>query len=74
MYGIKVKTHFYQGTIGVPQKPFIVKKFPTREEAVRWLEESSLEQTDKNEWKPAGTYYLRHGEYARPTYSIVGCR
>lgn len=80
MYKVLVKVFYYQGTLNVPENGYMrdgggVLLFKTKEEAISYI-------TDNNAWDLHlcagkstycydGDYYLNHGEYARPTYTIV---
>ena len=65
-YGIWKVNHFYRGTINSPRDGWV------KDGADRPLFfESADEAIDKaHEMSGTGTYYLDHGEYARPEYRV----
>lgn len=79
MYGIKVNYFYYAGTINAPKDGYMTDaggyrlEFDTFEDALHflkfWLSEVECIK-GKSEYVYAGTYYLNHGEYARPQYII----
>ena len=70
MYKIIITPHYYTGIWDAPQERYAIeedggyyqepREWETEAEAQAWIDEQQ-----------AGTYYLSHGEYASPTYSII---
>lgn len=85
-YYIRAKYHYYAGTYGAPQDGALRDQagnrleFATRDDAAAYLCEEGdewnydyamgCEKNMNGTYSFAGTYILRHGEYARPIYTI----
>ena len=76
-YALHVKHYYYSGTFYAPKDGLMQREdndcnltFPSIDEAIRWMEMNGMSPCSDNEWSVDGTYYTRHGEYERPTYSI----
>ena len=84
-YYIRAKHHYYSGTYGAPTDGALMDhagnrlEFATRDDAAAYLCEEpdqwggdamGCERNPGGNYSFAGTYYLRHGEYARPIYAI----
>ena len=76
-YVIHRKHYYYEGTFNVPRDRLLrddfsdrIRTFETHEDAVAWIESHVGSPCGDNCWSSDGRYVERHGEYARPTYSI----
>ena len=82
-YYIRAEFFYYSGTFNAPQDGALRDEmgrrleFGTREEAAEYLTDSDGEfesmgcrEHAAGKYSPAGTYYLSHGEYSSPTYTI----
>lgn len=84
-YYIRAKYYYYAGTYGAPMDGALRDQagnrleFASREDAAAHLCESKdqwgsdamgCERNPSGSYSFAGTYYLRHGEFARPIYTI----
>jgi hypothetical protein len=82
-YYIRAEYFYYSGTFFAPPDGALRDEFgrrldfATREEAAQYLTgtEGELEpmgcrEHSPGKFSPAGTYYLSHGEYSSPTYTI----
>lgn len=63
MYAIHATYSFYSGTFNAPSDG-IIAAYATREDRDKVLASLTGE---------GSRYYLRHGEYAAPTYKAMGC-
>jgi len=85
-YYISAKYFYYGGTCYAPEDGALCDhagnrlEFASREEAAAHLCEKrdewncdtamACEENDSGKYSAAGTYFCRHGEYARPMYAI----
>lgn len=82
MYGIYVYHYYYDGTLNCPKSgPYIHEgaqnriKFKDIRDVYRFLSvDLNCERSGNGGYSQRGTYYTRHGEYARPVYTIVKLR
>lgn len=44
--------------------------FETKKELAKWLADNDYAQLSDGDWYPTGTYYLAHGEYSQPEFSL----
>lgn len=79
-YRILAHYYYYQGTWNAPEDGYLWSdpdhylEFDSHETALDWLEENCGKMElckGKATYVPKGTYYLNHGEYERPMYTIV---
>ena len=84
-YYIRAKYYYYAGTYGAPTDGALCSQggnrleFASRDDAAaylcepkdRWGDDAmGCECNPSGSYSFAGTYYLRHGEHARPVYTI----
>lgn len=81
-YYIRAEYFYYSGTFNAPSDGALRDEsgrleFARREEAEAYLCDTESEwpsmgcrQHSPGKYSPAGTYYLSHGEYSSPTYTI----
>jgi hypothetical protein len=85
-YYIRATHYYYAGTYGAPTDGALMDhagnrlEFATRDDAAAYLCEEGdewnydyamgCERNPSGTYSFAGTYYLRHGEFARPIYAI----
>jgi len=86
MYYISAKYFYHSATCYAPSSGALKNhagrrlEFASRKDAVAYLCEErdewnyetamSCEETESGKYSAAGTYFCRHGEYARPMYVI----
>ena len=72
MYKIIIKYHYYIGTVNCPQDTNLGTEFETVVKAEEFLAAYGITQKIQPKvYCVEGPYMLNHGEYARPTYTIV---
>ena len=82
-YYIRAEYFYFAGTFNAPQDGALRDEsgrrleFATREQAAEYLagtdgelESMGCREHAAGKYSPAGTYYLSHGEYSSPTYTI----
>lgn len=82
-YYIRAEYFYYSGTFNSPADGALRDEFggrlefATRQEAEEYLtgtdgefESMGCREHTAGKYSPAGTYYLSHGEYSSPTYTI----
>lgn len=82
-YYIRAEYFYYSSTFYAPSNGALRDEFgrrlefATREEAEDYLtatdgefESMGCREHSRGKFSPAGTYYLSHGEYSSPTYTI----
>ena len=83
VYRILAHHYYYQGTFYAPKDGYLgdwdgvygYLEFDTRESALDWMKENISPKMrlckGKATYCSDTTYYLNHGEYERPDYTIV---
>lgn len=68
-YAIWIEQHYYDGTYNAPVDGWMLDDYGFDHETYP-TEAAAQAAADAIRARQAGTYYLSHGEYSRPEYSV----